>query len=143
MQMNNMMGESFLLPDGFHSWQENVRLNSMMTPTMVLDGDGKFCYSGGSGGAGRIPFMISQVIKALFDQDMNLEDATKKSRVHVQEDLIHFEKGALLTPHSFEKTKEWDYKSLFFGGVHSVFQGKNGNLQASGDARRYGVAEVF
>jgi hypothetical protein len=63
--------------------------------------------------------------------------------VHVQDDLLHFEKGALLTPNSFENTKEWDYKSLFFGGVHSIFQKKNVTLQASGDGRRYGVAEVF
>lgn len=143
MQMNNMMGESFLLPNGFHSWQENVRLNSMMTPTMVLDGDNQFRYAGGSGGAGRIPFMISQVIKALFDEKLSLEEATKKARVHVQEEVLHFEKGATLDTTGFENLKEWDYKSLFFGGVHSVFKGKDGHLEAQGDARRYGVGEVF
>ena len=143
MQMNNVMGESFLLPNGFHSWKENVRLNSMMTPTMVVDGNGTFQYAGGSGGAGRIPFMISQVLVALFDERMSLEEATTKPRIHVHEDLLHFEKGAMLNPHDFERTKEWDYKSLFFGGVHSVFRGKDGHLEACGDARRYGVAEVF
>lgn len=143
MQLNNMMGESFLLPDGFHSWTPNVRLNSMMTPTMVLDGNGKFSYAGGSGGAGRIPFMIAQVIKALFDEKLSLEEATQKARIHVQEDVLHFEKGASPNTKGFEKLKEWDYESLFFGGVHSVFKGKNGHLQAAGDSRRYGVAEVF
>lgn len=143
MQMNNMMGESFLLPDGFHSWTPNVRLNSMMTPTLVTDGNGNFNFAGGSGGAGRIPFMIAQVIKALFDKKMNLEDATRFPRIHVQDDVLHFEKGASINTHNFENIKEWDYESLFFGGVHSIFRGKDGHLEAAGDPRRYGVAEVF
>ncbi len=143
MQLNNMMGESFLLPNGFHSWTENVRLNSMMTPTMVLDGEGNFSFAGGSGGAGRIPFMIAQVVKALFDEKMSLSAATEKPRVHVQDDLLHFEKGAAFDSNRFENQKEWDYKSLFFGGVHSIYRAKDGHLEACGDARRYGVAEVF
>lgn len=143
MQLNNMMGESFLLPDGFHSWKENVRLNSMMTPTMVLDGKGEFSYAGGSGGAGRIPFMIAQVVKSLFDQGLSLEESTTKPRLHVQEGTLHFEKGATFNKHDFENMKEWDYKSLFFGGVHSIHKGKDGHLEACGDARRYGVGEVF
>ena len=143
MQMNNMMGESFLLPDGFHSWKENVRLNSMMTPAMVLDGQNRFQYAGGSGGAGRIPFMIAQVLKALFDEGLSLEEATAKARIHVQENVLHFEKGAQPDTSGFENLKEWDYESLFFGGVHSIFKGKDGRLEAQGDSRRYGVAEVF
>lgn len=143
MQLNNMMGESFLLPDGFHSWTPNVRLNSMMTPTMVLDGQGEFSYAGGSGGAGRIPFMIAQVVKALFDEKLSLEEATKKARIHFQDDVLHFEKGADVNVSDFPNLKEWDYESLFFGGVHSVFKGKDGHLEAAGDSRRYGVAEVF
>ena len=37
MQMNNMLGEAALLPNGFHSWDPDVRLSSMMAPTIVLD----------------------------------------------------------------------------------------------------------
>lgn len=144
MQMNNMLGEDFLLPDGFHSWQPNVRLNSMMTPTIVLDKNHHFKYAGGSGGAARIPYMIAQVIDNLFEQKMSLKDATEKGRLHVNEGLLHFEKGA-----NFEaipngiKLNQWDEQSLFFGGVHSVFKNEDGNLESKGDARRYGVGEVF
>lgn len=143
MQLNNMMGEAFLLPDGFHSWTPNVRLNSMMTPTLVLDGEKNLSYAGGSGGASRIPFMISQVVKALFDEKLNLEDATRKARIHFQDEVLHFEKGANVRTDGYQNLKEWDYDSLFFGGVHSVFRGKDGHLEAAGDSRRYGVAEVF
>lgn len=143
MQLNNMMGESFLLPDGFHSWTPNVRLNSMMTPTLVLDGEHNISYAGGSGGAGRIPFMIAQVVKALFDEKLSLEEATRKPRIHFQDDVLHFEKYASVRTEGFEELREWDYESLFFGGVHSIFRGKDGHLEAAGDSRRYGVAEVF
>lgn len=143
MQLNNMMGESFLLPDGFHSWTPNVRLNSMMTPTLILNSERELRYAGGSGGAGRIPFMIAQVIKTLFDETLSLEEATRKARIHVQEDVLHFEKGASPSVENFELIKEWDYESLFFGGVHSIYRNDRGGIEASGDSRRYGVAEVF
>ena len=143
MQLNNMMGESFLLPDGFHSWTPNVRLNSMMTPTLILNSERELTYSGGSGGAGRIPFMIAQVIKTLFDERVSLEEATRKPRIHVQEDVLHFEKGASPNTKDFERLKEWDYESLFFGGVHSIYRNDKGGIEAAGDPRRYGVAEVF
>ncbi len=143
MQLNNMMGESFLLPDGFHSWKPNVRLNSMMTPTLVLDGNNQLKYTGGSGGAGRIPFMIAQVVKPIFDDNASLLDATLRPRVHVQDDILHFEKGAVVNTDGYDQTEEWDYKSLFFGGVNSIYRGNDGHLEACGDARRYGVSKVF
>jgi gamma-glutamyltranspeptidase/glutathione hydrolase len=115
----------------------------MMTPTLMLDGEKRFSYAGGSGGAGRIPFMIAQVIKALFDEKLSLEEATKKARIHFQDDVLHFEKGAMVNIEGFGNIKEWDYESLFFGGVHSIFKGNDGHLEAAGDSRRYGVAEVF
>ena len=36
IMMNNMLGEEDLNPHGFHQWQENVRISSMMAPTIVL-----------------------------------------------------------------------------------------------------------
>ena len=144
MQMNNMLGEDFLLPNGFHSWQSNVRLNSMMTPTIVLDTADQFKYAGGSGGAGRIPYMIAQVIDNLFEQNMSLQSATERGRIHYQDGVLHFEKGAKFREISNGiELNEWNEQSLFFGGVHSIYHNKEGRLQAQGDARRYGVAEVF
>lgn len=143
MQLNNMMGESHLLPNGFHSWETDVRLNSMMTPTMVLNDRNEFCYSGGSGGAGRIPFMIAQVIHSLYNENTDLKKATEKERLMTHDGTLHFEKGASVNAAAFDTVKEWDYRSLFFGGVHSILKGNDGQLQACGDERRYGVSEVF
>src|SRR5207237_1226925 len=37
IMVNNMLGEEDLNPQGFHQWQENVRISSMMSPTIVLN----------------------------------------------------------------------------------------------------------
>lgn len=144
MQMNNMLGEDFLLPNGFHSWEPNTRLNSMMTPTMVLDSESNLKYAGGSGGAGRIPFMIAQVAENVFDKKMSLLDATALGRIHVQNGTLHCEPGAETTSKAHGlKLHNWQEQSLFFGGVHSIFRESGNELEAVGDARRYGVGEVF
>jgi len=139
--LNNMLGESALLPNGLHSWEPNVRLGSMMAPTIMLNADHKAEAVLGSGGAGRIPFMLTQVIHQMVDQDRNIEEAVNAPRLHVIDDTCNMEPGlppnlplpAGVTAHS------WDKQSLYFGGVHAVVHQK-GNMQAIGDDRRGGVS---
>ena len=40
MMLNNMLGEEDVNPRGFHNWPEDVRLSSMMAPTVVIDAAG-------------------------------------------------------------------------------------------------------
>lgn len=144
MQMNNMMGETFLLPHGHHSWQANQRLNSMMTPVMVLNDNDKINYVGGSGGAGRIPYVIFQVLEAVFGKEMSLEDATHYARMHWHDGVLQFEEGAELKGFDLkEKHRTWKKGSLFFGGVHSILRDRNNELFAVGDSRRFGQGKVL
>lgn len=140
MQLNNMLGELFLLPNGKHSWASNSRMQSMMTPTIITDQKGKVEFIAGSGGASRIPFAIGQVIDQLYNNGLSLEDAVESPRYHFQNEKFQVEKGA-----DWKGSKEdavlWDIKSLYFGGVHAIYN--NMNLEAAGDGRRYGVAEIF
>ncbi len=141
MQLNNMLGEIFLLPDGAHSWEPDTRLHSMMTPTMITQKNGDLEFIAGSGGAGRIPFAIGQVIFQLYEKQKNLRQSTEYPRVHFQEGKFQIERGF-----DFSMEKEnvifWENLAMYFGGVHSIFNdGKR--LEALGDARRFGVAEVF
>lgn len=143
MHMNNMLGEPYLLPQGPHSWTPNVRLNSMMTPLMVFENK-DFRYAGGSGGAGRIPYMIAQVIDYLFNADLELRDATNSGRMHIHNGELHLEYDLkrTLSAHSIPE-KHWDYRSLFFGGVHSIHVNDTiGLTEAAGDPRRSGVSYV-
>ena len=141
MQLNNMLGELFLLPGGKHSWDPNVRMQSMMTPTIITDRQGKVEFIAGSGGASRIPFAIGQVIDQLYNKSLSLKDAVEFPRYHYQNDKFQVEKGA-----DWKGSKEdailWDNKSLYFGGVHAVFNA-NKSLEATGDKRRFGVSEIF
>jgi gamma-glutamyltranspeptidase/glutathione hydrolase len=146
MQLNNMLGEAALLPEGFHSWTPNTRLHSMMSPTLVLDSNKNVSYCGGSGGAGRIPFVMAQVMENLLAKQMNLEESIFSPRVYIHDGKFHFETGARVEENMEIGHQEWNYQSLFFGGVHSIHiserEGKK-IIEALGDARRYGVSEVF
>lgn len=141
IQLNNMLGESALMPGGFHSWQENVRLNSMMTPTIVLDADLKPSIALGTGGASRIAFAITQLLHLLIDHQLPLNEAIEAPRLHLEHNTFHIEAGFedLPSAATFSQTvKYWQQRSLFFGGVHAIQREKN-NWTAVGDARREGV----
>ena len=141
MQLNNMLGEIFLLPNGPHSWTPNQRMHSMMTPTIITDKDGGLEFVAGSGGANRIPYAIGQVIYQIYNHQKTLQEATEFPRIHFQDGKFQIEKG-FYWPFEKPNTVFWDELALYFGGVHSIQKMKDG-LEAIGDARRYGVAEVF
>ena len=141
MQMNNMLGESFLLPNGFHSWIENTRLHSMMTPSIITGQQGEFKFAGGSGGAGRIPYMMAQVMSSVMEEGKLLAEAIESPRVYFMNETVHGELGYDLSKVTEYASKKWDYSSMFFGGVHAIYKSEN-RLQAEGDSRRYGVSLV-
>ncbi len=68
VHVNNMLGEEDLNPLGFHRHPPGVRLPSMMSPTMILDDDGRLVAGLGSGGSNRIRSAILQVIIRMLDE---------------------------------------------------------------------------
>ncbi len=142
--LNNMLGEAVLMPNGFHSWQENIRLSSMMSPTIVFDDKQQPEIVLGTGGASRIAFMISQVLHLLIDHHLSVEMAVDAPRVHLEHDVLHVEAGFDEVPNTnyFQQhLKAWTQRSLFFGGVHTLCR-KNNHWTAAGDQRRDGFALV-
>jgi len=141
IQMNNMLGEAALLPNGFHSWQPDVRLSSMMAPTLVLNENQQTEIVTGSGGAGRIPYAIAQVLKYLIDHNMDIEEAVNTPRIHLEHGILNVENEFsafdIATNHKI-KMKIWKEKSLYFGGAHTI-QIQKDTIQAVGDNRRDGV----
>ena len=141
IMMNNMLGEAALLPNGFHSWQQNTRLSSMMSPTIMLDDAGKVEVVTGSGGAGRIPGVILQVLHYLIDHQLNVNDAVHAPRLHLVDDTLNLEPNFAhdLSAISIkENINRWNAPSLYFGGVHTIHR-KNNHFEAAGDNRRRGV----
>lgn len=146
IMLNNMLGEADLNPLGFHQWQENQRISSMMSPTIVLK-EGKPKIVLGSGGSNRIRTAIFQVISNLIDFNLPLEVAVSSPRVHWENNIYSLEPAAgraeiidhLNLP---EETLVllWQQQNMFFGGVHTVGQRKDGTLEGAGDPRREGIA---
>lgn len=144
IMMNNMLGEAALLPQGFHTWPENIRLTSMMAPTIVVDKTGKPEVATGSAGAGRIPGAILQVLHRILDLGMDCESAVNGPRVHWRGGTLNVE-GAY--PHEglnmpgLKEVVHWKEPNMYFGGTNTAMKRK-GHWAAAGDARRSGVVRT-
>ena len=140
IMMNNMLGEEDLNPYGFHQWEIQRRLPTMICPTIILKKN-KPIYVLGSGGSNRIRSAITQVLLNLIIKNMPLKEAINKSRIHLEGKELYYEPGIKIPHHSYTehiKMTPFEEKSLFFGGVNCVT--KN---EAIGDTRRGGVGEIF
>lgn len=143
MQMNNMLGETYLLPNGHFSWSQNTRMMSMMCPVMALNAASMPEFIGGSGGAGRIPYALTQVMEQYFKEKLPLDKAINAPRMMFHDQKFHLEKGhANIQINSEHKLVHWEETSLFFGGVHAITK-RGSMVEAAGDPRRYGVGEVL
>ncbi len=142
IQLNNMMGEPALQPEGLHTWPNDQRLPSMMCPTLVCRPSGKLHSALGSAGAGRIPFAIAQVLHFMLDYPTPLVKAVNAARVYLHRNLFELEKGfEAVRPEDFPEVelRPWSRKSLYFGGVNAVAVEDRRFISAA-DARREGVA---
>ena len=138
IMINNMLGEEDLNPDGFHNWVTTKRMETMMSPTIVIGDFGPELVLG-SGGSNRIRSAIKQVILNKFTKNMNLEEAIQAPRIHLEENIIHCEPGINTAKLSFpwSTIHHWHEKNLFFGGVNAVTP-----TNAVGDPRRSGYGLV-
>jgi len=143
IMVNNMLGEEDLNPQGFYQWQENVRISSMMAPTIVLK-DKQPEIVLGSGGSKRIRTAILQVISNCLDFRMPVDKAVDSPRVHWESDVFHVEPGFdeeevnKMTLPATNQLVQWPEKNLFFGGVHTVLETSEGLIEGASDQRRDG-----
>jgi gamma-glutamyltranspeptidase/glutathione hydrolase len=142
IMVNNMLGEEDINPQGFDQWQENVRISSMMAPTIVLK-DKQPEIVLGSGGSKRIRTAILQVISNIIDFQMPVDAAVNSPRIHWENDVFNLEPGFSeeaiqeILPSS-SKLVLWNKKNMFFGGVHTVME-SGGLISGAGDKRRNGA----
>lgn len=143
ISMNNMLGEADLHPQGFHRWNPDERIVSMMSPTLVSYPDGAVVATG-SGGSNRIRTALLQVLSNLLDFRVELEQAVVLPRVHYEDGFLNVEAGfhpervqRLLE--GYPRHKLWPDTHLFFGGAHSVARLADGRFVGQGDPRRGGV----
>ncbi|MGB5763221.1 MAG: gamma-glutamyltransferase, partial [Sedimenticolaceae bacterium] len=143
IMLNNVLGEEDINPHGFHKWPRDVRMSSMMTPTLVMDKDGGLTVLG-SGGSNRIRTAILQVLLNRLVFAMPLEEAVNAPRLHVEDDKASIEAGYdegavdVLAP-TFPTVDRWQQSNMFFGGVHAVHRDGRGGFDGAGDTRRGGA----
>ncbi len=144
--MNNMLGEVDLHPDGFHQSPPGARLQTMMSPTIVLK-RGEPVLVLGSGGSTRLRSAIAQVLSGVLDFDLSLQEAINAPRIHFEEGTLQLEGGiakdviANLHRQGYQ-VNVWPGKNMYFGGVHAVGR-VSGHWAAVGDARRGGAAKTL
>jgi len=141
IMLNNMLGETSLLPNGLHSWEPSRRLASMMSPTIVTNLNNRFRIALGTGGGSRIPSMIAQVLHYLIDFEVSTLHAVQADRMHNEYLELNLE-PAFIGKNATQKDLEvvnWNQKAMFFGGVHTISR-KNGQIDAVADSRREGHA---
>jgi len=121
--------EEDLNPHGFHQWQKNMRISSMMAPTIVLKNNQPEIVLG-SGGSNRIRTAILQVISNIVDFKMHV-DVAVNSPVHWENNVFNIEPGfsqeAIKAILSSTHEVLWNKKNMFFGGVHTVLENSEGS----------------
>ncbi|MDZ7752739.1 MAG: gamma-glutamyltransferase [Gammaproteobacteria bacterium] len=144
IMLNNMLGEEDLNPRGFHRWQPDERLSSMMAPALVYERDGSI-HALGSGGSNRIRSAMLQVMLNIVRHRLPLAPAIERPRIHYENGVLNVEDGfpeaaIAALGEAFDDVRVWPTRNLYFGGAHGVsFHGADGRMSGAGDPRRGGV----
>jgi gamma-glutamyltranspeptidase/glutathione hydrolase len=138
LHLNSMLGEADLLTGPLEAGE---RMASMMAPSLALDRDGLALAAGAAGGT-RLRSALLQVVAGVLDEDLELQAAVDRPRLHPVGSLVHLEPGygpettGALESAGFD-VRAWPSRHHYFGGVSAVTP--NG---AAGDPRRSGAARV-
>jgi len=139
--LNNMMGEDDLHPEGFHASPPGQRVSSMMSPSLLLKNDAVAMVIG-SGGSKRIRTAITQVLSAIIDFNIPVQQAVESPRIHWDGSIMQAEPDLPLEAIAALKkhwpVNIWSTVDVYFGGVHTVIP----NIAGGGDPRRGGSVRV-
>ena len=139
IHLNNMLGETHLAGEE----RPGARLMSLMTPSLVLDGDRPRLVVG-SAGSSRLHGAILQIVTNVVARGLGVREAVDAPRIHVEKGVAHCEDPAVadeLEAAGYAVVR-WRGRNLFFGGVSAVEIREDGSLAAAGDPRRGGGGVV-
>lgn len=141
--LNNFLGEEDINAQGFFNWNKRQRMQSMMSPTLIVGDDTQ--YALGTGGSNRIKTALFQVINHLLNQQKTLKQAVEAPRMHFENGHLDIEPGFSKKDLAQIKKQnpiysEWHNHNLYFGGVNAVQTGHT--VSAVGDFRRHGCGIV-
>jgi gamma-glutamyltranspeptidase / glutathione hydrolase len=139
LHLNSMLGETDLVRGRL---DPGSRMESMMAPTLVVDGEGLSLAVGAAGGT-RLRTALLGVVSGILDEGLSADTAVRRPRFHPAPDIVNAEPGVdepalkLLEAHG-RRVRRWDAQHHYFGGVSVV--SRNG---AAADPRRSGAAAAL
>lgn len=136
VHLNSMLGEIDLLVGRY---APGGRMESMMAPTIVLDGEGPAVAAGAAGGTRLRPALV-QVLAGMLDEGLEPQAAVSRPRLHSTGELVHLEPGfgeevAQALAEAGYEVRSWDALHHYFGGVSAVTRSGG-----AADPRRSGAA---
>ena len=144
--INNMLGEADVNPAGGNGWPTNVRLSSIMCPT-IAHGENGALLALGSGGSNRIRSAIATVLCQLASSPRDITASITAPRMHIEgghlDAEIEFGKDTLdQLQMKFPDHRVWPEPNLYFGGCHIAARHADGHLTGAGDPRRSGACII-
>lgn len=136
LHLNSMLGESDLLVGPL---EPGRRMESMMSPTVVVDGEGLVLTAGAAGGT-RLRPALAQVLSGVLDEGLLPQEAVDRPRLHSTGRVVHLEPGFeeaavdALVEGGYD-VRLWEAVHHYFGGVSAI-----GRTGAAADPRRSGAA---
>jgi gamma-glutamyltranspeptidase / glutathione hydrolase len=139
LHLNSMLGEADLLRGRL---EPGSRMQSMMAPTIGVDGAGPVLAAGAAGGT-RLRTALLGVVAGILDEGIAPDDAVDRPRFHPSPDVVNAEPGvdeaALELLEARGRTvRRWPERHHYFGGVSLV--SRSG---AAADPRRNGAAATL
>jgi gamma-glutamyltranspeptidase/glutathione hydrolase len=136
LHLNSMLGEVDLVREPHEA---GTRMQSMMAPSLALDGDGLALAIGSAGGT-RLRTALVSVASGILDEGLDPVAAVERPRFHRAGETVNAEPGvdesalAELEASGLH-VRRWPAQHHYFGGVSLL-----GRAGAAGDPRRSGHA---
>jgi gamma-glutamyltranspeptidase/glutathione hydrolase len=140
LHLNSMLGETDLL---VRELGAGDRMESMMSPTLVVDDAGPALALGAAGGT-RLRSALVQVLAGVLDEGLSERDAVERPRLHPADGIVvHAEPGVPgaaidALERAGHPVRRWREQHHYFGGVSAI-----GRTGAAGDPRRSGAATTL
>jgi gamma-glutamyltranspeptidase/glutathione hydrolase len=139
LHLNSMLGEVDLVRGPLEAGE---RMESMMAPSLYLDG-GRPVLGAGAAGGTRLRTALLSVLAGILDEGMEPQEAVDRPRFHPGHDTVNAEPGVDETAlaeleRGGLRVRRWPNRHHYFGGVSLVSA-----RGPAADPRRSGVATVL
>ena len=136
VHLNSMLGEVDLQ---VRPLEPGARMESMMSPTLVLDDDGLAVAAGSAGGTRLRPALV-QVLSGILDEGLAPQEAVDRPRLHSAGEIVRIEPG--FEEEALTALEEAGYDVRRFSALHHYFGGVSLLARSGGaaDPRRSGKA---